>query len=101
MGSTMKIVFVLLFTMTTLRPETMPDLAQLEKMAVRFSRAELRADLSPLSKGDREALVKLIRASQLIDDIFLQQLWSGNQALYAKLKRDTTPLGRRVCATSG
>ncbi|MDQ2947748.1 MAG: hypothetical protein M3Y27_17740, partial [Acidobacteriota bacterium] len=90
----MKVIAALLFTMTTILPETMPDVSQLEKMTVRFSRAELRADLSKLSAGDRQALVKLIRASQLIDHIFLQQLWSGNQALYTQLKLDTTPLGR-------
>jgi hypothetical protein len=29
-----------------------------------------------------------------VDDIFLTQLWSGNQAMYARLKKDTTPLGK-------
>ncbi|MDQ6758552.1 MAG: hypothetical protein M3Z32_01650, partial [Acidobacteriota bacterium] len=90
----MKIVLPCLLAMTTLLSETMPDVAQLERMTARFSRAELHADLSKLSAGDRQALLKLIQASRLIDDIFLQQLWSGNQALYAELKRDTTPLGR-------
>ncbi len=90
----MKIVLPCLFAMTTLLSETIPGLAQLEQMTARFSRVELHADLSQLSTGDRQALLKLIQASRLIDDIFLQQLWSGNQALYAELKRDTTPLGR-------
>ena len=94
MSLTTKIPLSLLFAMTTILPETMPDVSQLEKMTARFSRAELRADLSKLSAGDRQALVKLIQASQLIDHIFLQQLWSGNQTLYAQLKLDTTPLGR-------
>ena len=71
-----------------------PDLAQLEKMTARFAPTELRADVSKLSAGDRQALVKLIEASRVLDDIFLNQLWSGNQALYAKLRRDTTPLGK-------
>jgi hypothetical protein len=90
----MKFVLAALFATMTMLSQTLPDLAQLEKMTARFSRAELHADLGNLSAGDRQALVKLIRASELIDDIFLQQLWSGNQALYAALKRDTTPLGR-------
>ena len=93
MSLTTKIQLSLLFAMTPILPETMPDVSQLEKMTARFSRAELRADLSKLSAGDRQALVKLIQASQLIDRIFLQQLWSGNQTLYAQLKLDTTPLG--------
>ncbi len=71
-----------------------PDLAQLKKMTERFAPTELRVDLSKLSPGDRKALVKLIEASRVLDDIFLKQLWSGNQALDAKLRRDTTPLGK-------
>jgi hypothetical protein len=71
-----------------------PDLAQLDKMIARFTPTDLRADISKLSAGDRQALAKLIEASRVLDDIFLQQLWSGNQALYAKLRQDTTPLGK-------
>ena len=71
-----------------------PDLTQLEKMIARFTPTELRADISKLSTGDRQALAKLIEASRMLDDIFLNQLWSGNQTLYAKLRRDTTPLGK-------
>src|SRR3984893_16031694 len=71
-----------------------PDLAQLEKMIDRFAPTELRADISKLSPGDRQALAKVVEASRVLDNIFLQQLWSGNQSLYAKLQRDTTPLGK-------
>lgn len=74
--------------------QTIPDLAQLEKMTARFAPTELRADISKLAPRDRQALVKLIEASRVLNDIFLQQLWSGNEALYGKLQRDTTPLGR-------
>ncbi|HYL36615.1 MAG TPA: hypothetical protein VEV17_11940 [Bryobacteraceae bacterium] len=71
-----------------------PDLSQLEKMITRFAPTELRADLSKLTPGDRQALARLIQASEVLNDIFLNQLWSGNQALYAKLRSDTTPLGK-------
>src|SRR5580693_658730 len=71
-----------------------PDLAQLEKMIARFAPTELRADISKLSPGDRQALAKLVEASRVLDDIFLRQLWSGNHSLYAKLQRDITPLGK-------
>jgi peptidase M49-like protein len=71
-----------------------PDLAPLEKMIARFAPTELRADISRLSPGDRQALAKLVEASRVLDGIFLQQLWSGNQAMYAKLRRDITPLGK-------
>ncbi len=88
----MKKLFVLIPMLAA--AATIPDLAELEKMTARFAPTELRVDVSKLSAGDRQALAKLIEASRVLDDIFLQQLWSGNQALYAKLRRDTTPLGK-------
>ena len=47
-----------------------------------------------MSRQDRQALAKLVAAAHLIDDIFLTQYWSGDRALYAKLPKDTTPLGK-------
>src|SRR5579863_5767073 len=86
-----KLVFLIPMLAAT---QTIPDLAQLEKMTARFAPIELRADISKLAPRDRQALVKLIEASRILNDIFLQQLWSGNEALYANLQRDTTPLGK-------
>jgi hypothetical protein len=71
-----------------------PDLAQLEKMASRFAPTPVRVDTSKLSSGDRQALVKLIEAARLLNDIFLQQMWDSNLALYARLRKDPTPLGK-------
>jgi Peptidase family M49 len=71
-----------------------PDLAQLQKMIARFQPTQMRVDVSKLSPGDRQALGKLIAAARVFNDIFLTQMWSGNHALYAKLRRDTTPLGK-------
>src|SRR6202162_622814 len=71
-----------------------PDLAQLEKTIARFRPTELRVDTTKLSLGDRQALAKLIEASGVLNGIFLKQLWSGNPALYAKLRQDATPLGK-------
>src|SRR4029077_9115217 len=73
---------------------TAPDLTQLEKMTARFAPTPLRVDTSKVSSGDRQALSKLIEASRVIDDIFLQQYWSGNPAFYARLQKDTSPLGK-------
>jgi hypothetical protein len=47
-----------------------------------------------LSSGDRQALVKLVQAARILDQIYMKQLWSGNLDLYARLRKDTTPLGR-------
>ena len=85
---------LLLIPMVALSAESIPDAAQLNKMAARFAPTELRADVSALSAGDRKALAKLIEASRLLNDIFLDQVWSGNRALYARLKQDTSPSGK-------
>jgi hypothetical protein len=73
---------------------TIPDLAQIERMIRRFAPTELRVDISALSSGDKQALIKLIEASRIYNDLYMQQLWSGNLALYARLRKDTTPLGK-------
>ena len=63
-------------------------------MAARFAPTDLQVNLAALSGGDRAALAKLVMAGRVIDDIFLLQYWSGNEALYEKLRKDTTPLGK-------
>jgi hypothetical protein len=71
-----------------------PDLAQLEKMTARLAPTPLRVDTSKLSSGDRQALIKLIEAGRVMNDIFLMQYWSGNPALYSRLQSDSSPLGK-------
>ncbi len=71
-----------------------PDLAELKQMTARFAPTDLRVDTSALSPADQKALAKLIGAARIIDAIFMEQLWSGDAALYNQLKRDTTPLGK-------
>ncbi len=71
-----------------------PGLTQLEKMTARFAPTPLRVDTSKLSPGDQQALVKLIEAARILNDVFLRQMWSGNVALYSRLQKDATPLGK-------
>jgi hypothetical protein len=72
----------------------MPDLNQLTQMSARFAPVTLKYDAAGLSAGDRQALPKLVEAARVLNHLFLDQLWSGNRELYAKLQRDTTPLGK-------
>ena len=72
----------------------MPDLTQLKQMSARFAPVQLKYDASRLSAGDRKALPKLVEAARVLNWIFLDQLWAGNRALYEKLRKDTTPLGK-------
>jgi Peptidase family M49 len=71
-----------------------PDLDELERMTARFAPTPIRLDTSKLSSGDQRALVKLIAAARVLDQVFLRQLWSGNLELYTRLEKDSTALGK-------
>jgi len=85
------VAFFLIAMTLSATDATLPELQQ---MTAKFAPVDLHVDTSKLSVGDRAALVKLIQASRVVNHIFLTQLWSGNQALYTRLQRDTTPLGK-------
>jgi hypothetical protein len=72
----------------------MPDLIQLKQMSARFAPVKLTYDSSKLSAGDQKALAKLIEAARGLNFLFMDQLWSGDRALYTQLQKDTTPLGK-------
>ena len=71
-----------------------PDLQQLNAMAARFAPTPLRVETGRLSPGDQKALVKLIEAARALNTVFMNQLWSGDLALYQKLKADKSALGQ-------
>ena len=71
-----------------------PNAEALNQMAARFALTDLQVNLTGLSSGDRAALAKLVMAGRILDDVFLQQYWSGNEALYASLQKDPTSLGK-------
>jgi hypothetical protein len=75
-------------------PNTVPDLEQLDKMAWRFAPAPMKVDVTKLSAGDHKALVKLIAAARILNDVFMKQYWDGDTALYERLKQDSSPLGK-------
>ncbi len=70
------------------------SVAELNVMAKRFAPVELRADTSRLSSGDRAAIVKLIEAAKIVDTLQLRQRWAHNEALWAALQKDNSPLGK-------
>ena len=75
-------------------PSQFPNADELNQMAARFAPVPLNVDLSGLSAGDKKALAKLVEAARLTNDVFMDQLWSGNLALYHKLQQDKSPLGQ-------
>jgi hypothetical protein len=75
-------------------PTAIPDLTSIQAMAARFAPTAITVDISGLSAGDQKTLAKLIEAARIVNRIFMQQFWSGDLALYAKLQQDESPLGR-------
>ena len=67
---------------------------ELRDKIARFAPTVVTADLTKLSPNDRKALEKIIATARLFDPLFIRQVWSGNEALLAKLEADKTPLGR-------
>jgi hypothetical protein len=66
--------------MTTLSA-SIPDVAELRAKLARFAPVDLTADLSALPANECDALRRLIQASQVIDALYLRQVWAGNETL--------------------
>jgi hypothetical protein len=70
-------------------------------MTARFAAAEIGADVSALPKSEREALARLIDAARVMDALFLQQVWAGNDSLLIELaSRAAAPVGPRASRTA-
>jgi hypothetical protein len=77
--------------------KSMPDTATLQTlqtMSARFAPVDLTVDLSALSARERQVLARLVEASQLMDALFLRQVWAGNEAMLFRLSQDPTALGQ-------
>ena len=68
--------------------------ADLQQKTARFAVTDLTADISGLPANEREALAHMVRAAQVMDALFLEQAWSGNETMFQALVRDETPLGK-------
>jgi hypothetical protein len=72
---------------------TLPGVADLRRLEAQYAPVDLAVDLSKLSEGDRQALARLVEASQVVDALFLRQEWAGAGAMLLSLVEDPTPLG--------
>jgi hypothetical protein len=73
---------------------TSEELTRLEKLQARFAPVDLRADISKLPACERAALAKLVAAAEIMDALFLRQVWSGNETMLLRLLRDGSALGQ-------
>ena len=67
---------------------------RLQRMAARFAPTDIRVDLTKISAADRKVLAKLVEASQIMDALFLRQVWVGNDPMLIGLAGDQSPEGR-------
>jgi hypothetical protein len=66
----------------------------LPRQIARFAPTDLTADVAALPSNERQALVHLLRAAQVMDALFLEQVWAGNEAILFQLLRDESDAGR-------
>ena len=74
-----------------------PDQAgagELQRQIARFAPTDIAADISRLPENEREALTHMIRAAQVMDALFLEQVWAGNEAMLFTLLRDDSEAGK-------
>jgi hypothetical protein len=71
-----------------------PAMTALTAQSARFAPTELSADVESLPESERRALAHMIRAAQVMDALFLRQVWAGNEALLSALAVDDTPIGQ-------
>jgi tetratricopeptide (TPR) repeat protein len=69
-------------------------LAVLDAQIARYAPVDLKVDISGLPGNEAAVLTHIIRAAQVMDGIFLEQVWAGNPALLARLAADDSPEGR-------
>jgi hypothetical protein len=68
--------------------------ADLQQKSARFALTDLSADISGLPPNERDALAHMVRAAQVMDALFLEQVWAGNEPMLYSLLRDETPAGK-------
>jgi hypothetical protein len=75
-------------------PAVDKDVSQLQQQTARFAVTDLTADITALPPNERDALAHLVRAAQVMDALFLEQVWSGNETMLYNLLKDESPAGK-------
>jgi Peptidase family M49 len=68
--------------------------ADLQQKSARFAPTDLTADISGLPANERDALAHMVRAAQVMDALFLEQVWAGNETMLHTLLRDQSQAGQ-------
>jgi hypothetical protein len=87
-------VTALLFVSGAAFAQAPPTLPQLQKMTARYAPVDVRVDLASLPPNERQALVKIIEAAQIVDALFLRQRSPSLGAWLLEQLKDGSPLGQ-------
>src|SRR5262245_59523567 len=68
--------------------------SELQSKSARFAPTDLTADITALPANEREALAHMVRAAQVMDALFLEQVWAGNESMLYTLIKDESPVGK-------
>jgi len=66
----------------------------LQTKSARFAPTDLTADITALPPNERDALAHMVRAAQVMDALFLEQAWAGNETMLYSLLTDESPIGK-------
>jgi hypothetical protein len=67
----------------------------LSRKIARFAPTEITADVSALPSTEQQALTHMIRAAQVMDALFLEQVWAGNETMLFELLGDESEIGKK------
>ena len=81
-------------TPPTPAPAVDKAVSELQAKSARFALTDLTADITALPANEREALAHMVRAAQVMDALFLEQVWAGNESMLYSLIKDESPLGK-------
>ena len=68
--------------------------SEVQSKSARFAPTDLTADITALPANERQALAHMVRAAQVMDALFLEQVWAGNESMLHTLIKDESPLGK-------
>jgi len=75
-------------------PAVDQEVSQLQQQTARFALTDLSADITALPPNERDALAHMVRAAQVMDALFLEQVWSGNETMLYNLIKDESVAGK-------
>jgi Peptidase family M49 len=85
---------VLLFAAMATLAMAAPSVADLQSRAARFAPVDLRVDVSKLPTNERQALIRIIQASQVADGLYMRQISALNSSTLLQLLDDGSALGK-------